>query len=140
MIEQRTRELTSALSSQAADDIEADLSRKLDIIDQEREELERKHKEEEMKYNRKSGEGLTVQEGQFTYRNDHFRALSNRDQKDKVSGTFIFDGKSSKEVNDDGSQRVSKLDHDMFAVDPATIDRTAVSEGTLISCTVLLVS
>ena len=122
MIEQRTREMTSALSSRAADDLEADLSHRLDLIDIERDTLEEKRKQDEMKYMRKSGEGLTVEEAQFTYRNEHFQDLSSRDAKDKVSGTFIFDGKSSKDVNDSGSKRENKLEHDMFAVDPSTVD------------------
>lgn len=125
IIEQRTKEMTSALSSRAMDDIEADLSKKLDLIEQQREELERQHQEEEEAYRRKAEQGLTVEHGQFTYRNEHFRDLSKRDEKDKISSTFIFDGKSMKGDGDGNlASGRSKRPDDMFTVDPEDIDRT----------------
>lgn len=128
LIEQRTREMTSALSSRAADDIEADLSRKLDLIDHEREEIERKQREEEEKNLRKSGQALTVEDGQFTYRNEHFRDLSRRDEKDKISGTFIFDGKSIQGANSSSETKLPRQrEGNMFDMDKPP--DTAVSAG-----------
>lgn len=92
LVEQRTQQMTSALSTCRIDDQEADLSRQLELIETTREERERKMKEELEKHARQPDHKLTVEDGQFTYRNEHFRDLSKRDHRDNIDSGFIMDG------------------------------------------------
>ncbi|KAH3878133.1 uncharacterized protein LOC127873862 isoform X2 [Dreissena polymorpha] len=99
MIHKREWDMMSALSSARVDESEADISRKLDAIELEREAIEQKNQTEEQDYQlRKSEHDWKVEDGKFTYRNEHFRDLSKRDQKDRISGTFIFDGTTPRAV------------------------------------------
>lgn len=92
LVDQRMQQLTSALNTCHIDEKEADLSRQIEIIETAREERERKIKEELENHVKKTDHKLTVEDGQFTYRNEHFRDLSHRDQRDKIDSDFILDG------------------------------------------------
>ena len=85
----------------------------------------------------RSKDALTVSDGQFTFRNEHFRDLSNRDEKDKISGTFIFDGLSAQgasgsvNTGDSGSQPKVKKGENVIGKHPMDKQQdTAISAGT----------
>ncbi|XP_045210078.2 uncharacterized protein LOC123561640 [Mercenaria mercenaria] len=99
LVEQRTRQMTSALSTCRMDEQEKNLSRQLDQIETAREERERKLKEKLESHRRTPDHRLTVEDGQFTYRNDHFRDLSKRDHRDKIDSDFILAGMGTSNDN-----------------------------------------
>lgn len=90
LVEQRTQQMTSALSSVRMNEHETDISRQLDRIDTAREEKDIREKAELERQLRKPDQ-LTVEDGQFTYRNEYFRDLSERDHRDKIDTDFILD-------------------------------------------------
>ncbi|XP_060553227.1 uncharacterized protein DDB_G0283697-like [Ruditapes philippinarum] len=99
LIEDRTRQMTSALSTCRIDEEEASLSKQLEQIETEREERERKLNVELQRHGVKTDNKLTIEDGQFTYRNDHFRDLSNRDHRDNIDSDFILDGMGKSKNN-----------------------------------------
>jgi len=95
VIDQRTQELASALSSAQLETGELTLAKQLEEIEmaREKEEVEERQKGTAASVTSPRASGsLTVRDGQFTYRNEHFRDLSQRDTRDKISGSFIMDG------------------------------------------------
>lgn len=124
LIEQRTKEMTSALSSVRMDAHETSLALQLESIETAREEREKKEREELARNMRNTENKLTVEDGQFTYRNEHFRDLSHRDPKDKIDKSFIMGGKSTSQ---DEMLKVGKSNIDRQIMD--TTPETAVAAG-----------